>query len=201
MRFDRSDRDACNFPVACQRRRPPIEAACLASWTARPQSGAGGYNEAARLASLPFPSLRTAHRRAVRSLQSPCPPAEEVRPASDCNAARPGLVLQNSPRESQETKLRAVPKFCGGQPATIAARREGNGQRARRRHRFDDAPVRAIHRRDVRGRTAVARLREVNAVATCRPPRRRSTGQSYGRCGPIFDWLVPYRDLSIRPHD
>src|SRR5271165_4090546 len=84
--------------------------------------------------------------------------------------------------------------------ATTAAWREGNGQRARRRHQLGDAPVCAIHRLDVRGRAAEARLLEISPVETSHPPRHRSTGQSYGRCGPIFDWSVPYGDLSIRPH-
>jgi hypothetical protein len=55
-----------------------------------------------------------------------------------------------------------------------------------RRHRLDDAPACATHRLDVRGRAAKAKIRELSPVATCHPPRHRSTGQSYGRCGPIF---------------
>jgi hypothetical protein len=77
--------------------------------------------------------------------------------------------------------------------------REGNGQRARRRHQLDDAPVCAIHPLDARGRAAEARHREISSVGAFHPPRHRSTGQSCGRCGPIFDWSVPYGDLSISP--
>ena len=74
-----------------------------------------------------------------------------------------------------------------------------SGRASFRRHQLDGAPVCAIHRLDVRGTAAV--LREISPVATCHPPRHRSTGQSYGRCRPIFGWSVPYRDYSIRPHD
>ena len=76
-----------------------------------------------------------------------------------------------------------------------------SGRASFRRHQLDDIPVCAIHRLDVRGRAVEAKLRELSPAATGHPPRHRSTGQSYGRCGPIFGRRVPYRDISIRPHD
>src|SRR6266702_1942447 len=71
--------------------------------------------------------------------------------------------------------------------ATIAAWREEtvSGRASFRRHQLDDIPVCAIHRLDVRGRAVEAKLRELSPAATGHPPRHRSTGQSYGRCGPI----------------
>src|ERR1700745_2672076 len=46
---------------------------------------------------------------------------------------------------------------------------------------------------------AEARHREISSVGAFHPPRHRHIGQSCGRCGPIFDWSVPYGDLSISP--
>jgi hypothetical protein len=76
-----------------------------------------------------------------------------------------------------------------------------SGRASFRRHQLDDIPVCAIHRLDVRGRAVEAKLRKLSPAATGHPPRHRSTGQSYGRCGPIFGQRVPYRDISIGPHD
>src|SRR6476646_9928785 len=76
-----------------------------------------------------------------------------------------------------------------------------SGRASFRRHRLGDAPVCEIHRLDVRGRAVETRLRELSPAATGHPPRRRSTGQSYGRCGPVFGRRFPFGDLSIRPHD
>src|SRR6266550_2073455 len=76
-----------------------------------------------------------------------------------------------------------------------------SGSASFRRHQLDDAPVCAIHQLDLRGRAAEARLRELSPAAIGHPPRHRSTGQSYGRCARIFGWGVPFRGISIRPHD
>src|SRR5262245_46748013 len=78
-------------------------------------------------------------------------------------------------------RVSAATAFLYAQTAALVS-----GRASFRRHQLDDAPVCATHRLDVRGRAAEAKIRELSPVATCHPPRHRSTGQSYSRCGPIF---------------